>query len=133
MSSSEAPEVGNEFVVVVTSYPTTYGCNSGREWTEKEFLEHSDSKVYGSDGEQSKNSGDAPGFKKYQDAVGYALQRVDRECKFTEHDYTEDSELPFDSADCQNYNDKETRIDVMTKTAFAVMMQFNLRKMGKVA
>jgi hypothetical protein len=133
MSSSEAAssEVGNEYVVVVTTYPTSYGCYSGMNWTEKELLERSEYRVYGPDGKHSKEDRDPPGFKEYEDAVGFALERVDRECTFTENDYTEDDEPPFDSADCQNYdNDEETRLEVMTKTEFAEMMQSRLQKIG---
>jgi hypothetical protein len=134
MSSSGASEIGNEYVVVVTIYPTTYGCYSVMNWTEKELLERSDSTVYGPDGKHSKKS-DTPGagFKEYEDAVEYALERVDRECSFTENDYTEDDEPPFDSADCQNFdNDEEARIEVMTRNEFSEMMQSKLQKMGCV-
>jgi hypothetical protein len=130
-------EVGNEYVVVVTTYPTTYGCHTGMQWTEQEFLERSDSKVYGPDGKHSKKAqgaGDTqqPGFAEYEDAVTFALERVDRECNFTEHDYTEEDDPPFDSADCHNYdNDEETRIAVMTKTEFAEMMKSRLQKIGR--
>jgi hypothetical protein len=89
--------------------------------------------VYGPDGKHSKNDPDPPCFEEYEDAVGFALERVDRECAFTEHDYTEEDEPPFDSADCQNYdNDEETRIEVMTKSEFAEKMQSKLQKMGRV-
>jgi hypothetical protein len=98
-----------------------------------DFLERSDSRVYGPDGKHSKNDPDPPCFEEYEDAVGFALERVDRECAFTEHDYTEEDEPPFDSADCQNYdNDEETRIEVMTKSKFAEKMQSKLQKMGRV-
>jgi hypothetical protein len=131
-SSDEASEVGDEYVVVVTIYPTTYGCYTGMNWTEKELLERSDYDVYGPDGKHSKKggkSGAGSGFKKYEDAAAFALDRVDRECTFTENDYTEDDDLPFDSADCHNYdNDEETRIEVMSKSEFAEMMQSRLEK-----
>jgi hypothetical protein len=132
-SGSDASNAENEYVVVVTTYPTTYGCNSGRTWTEKEFLERSDYRVYGPDGKHSKTDPDPSGFADYEDAHGYALERVDRECAFTEHDYTEDDDLPFDSADCQNYdNDEETSIDVMTKSEYAEKMHARLQKIGRV-
>lgn len=135
-SADEAYEdevVNEEYVVVVTTYPTTYGCNAGMDWTEKQFLEQSDSRVYGPDGKHSKDDRDPPCFGSYEDAVGYALERVERECAFTEHDYDENDEPPFDSALCENYdNDFEARIEVMTKSEFAEKMQSKLQKMGRV-
>ncbi len=83
--------------------------------------------VYGPDGRHRKRGGKSgAGFKEYENAAAFARARVDKECTFTEQNYTEGDKPPFDSADCHNDdtdenddNDKETNIDVMTKSEFA--------------
>jgi hypothetical protein len=134
MSNSTEERSGqDDYVVVVTTYPTTYGANDGMEWTPLELLQNSDSDVYGPD---AKNMGpDEPGssFKEYKDAVAFALKMVEETCVFDDHGYTKDDKPPYDPADLENYdNDEEVLIEVMTKTEFAVMMQFNLQKLGLI-
>jgi Rad3-related DNA helicase len=132
MSSAEVPGGGKEYVVVVTTYPTTYGANEGVERTEKRFLQESNIDVYG----PNKNvdpSEPGAGFQEYKAAVAFAREILDNECAFTDHDFTEEDEPPFDSADFENYdNDEEVCIAVMTKEDFAVMLQSNMQIMGVV-
>jgi hypothetical protein len=133
MSTSDVRERGKEYVVVVTTYPTTYGCNSGERWTDAEFIRGSDIDVYGSDGKCE--DPDEPGFNEYKDAVVFAREMLDEECAFGDHSsiYNEDAEPPFDSADFENYdNDSEVLIAIMTKTDFAVMLQYNMQTMGLI-
>jgi hypothetical protein len=132
MSSAEVPGGGKEYVVVVTTYPTTYGANEGVERTEKRFLQESEIDVHGPDKNVDPSEPGA-GFQEYKAAVAFARGVLDNECTFTDHDYTEEDEPPFDSADLENYdNDEEVCITVMTKEEFAVMLQSNMQKMGVV-
>jgi hypothetical protein len=132
MSSSIDPEEAKEYLVVVTTYPTTYGCNRGKSYTKQQFLRESDVDYYCPSG---KNADPIPGsgFKEYKDAVACAREMLDEECSFTDHCnfYAADKQPPFDSADFKNYDsDEEVRIAIMTKTEFALMMQYQMQTMG---
>jgi hypothetical protein len=133
MSGSEDPEVGKDCVVVVTTYPTTYGANEGVERTEAEFLRGSDIDVYGPDTKNGDPSEPGSGFQNYDAAVAFAREMLDKESVFTDHHYTEDDEPPFDSADFENYdNDEEVCIAIMSKAGFAQLLKYNLQTMGLI-
>jgi hypothetical protein len=134
MSSSEFIAGGKDYVVVVNTYPTTYGANEGVERTEAEILRGSDIDVYGPDNKRNADPSE-PGssFQDYAAAVAFARGMLEKECTFDDHNYTEEDEPPFDSADFENYdNDEEVCISVMTKEDFAVMLQYNMQTMGLV-
>jgi hypothetical protein len=126
--SYTVPEGGNDYLVVVTTYPTTYGANSGVERTEREFLMQSDVDTYGPDGCQNDPDKPVSSFKEYKDAVACAREILNNECYFTDHGYPADAEPPFDSADFKNYdNDEEVLIAVMTNSEFGMMMQHTMQ------
>jgi hypothetical protein len=132
LDSSDDAELGKDCVVVVTTYPTTYGANEGEEWTEAEFLQRSDIDVYGPDNKNADPSEPGSGFLNYKHALTFARELLEKECLFTDHYYTEDDEPPFDSADLENYdNDEEMEITIMSKAEFAMLMKDNLHTMGR--
>ena len=118
-----------EYVIVLTTYPTTYGENSHLTQNRQVFCRACDIEVRGPDGKPGFEP-DSKGFDEYADAVEVARQIRDENEWFTDHNYKEDDDAPFDSAKMKNTdNDEEVLIQVMTKTDFALMMQTYMKKM----
>ena len=97
-----------KYLVVKTTYPTTYGCNTGLSWSRADFIAQSTTKVV------ARRS-------TYEKAVKSARQaRNSSEHFFCYEVEDEDDDLPpFDSADMQNYdNDEEVLIRVLREDEF---------------
>lgn len=97
----------DKFVVVTTTYPTSYGCYRGRSWSRAELIRHSEVEI----SEESYNT--------HEEAADAALNARNQNYLFDDYeDIVGNDDPPFDSAEMENYdNDEEVIIQVMTKHA----------------
>lgn len=129
VSSTDGGEGESAYVVVTTTYPTTYGCHRGMRWNKAELIVRSDRDV------------SPETYESYDEALEQARVTRNNSEWFQDHcqrgppdsddddsdedDYDDDEgaymftntdQPPYDSADIQNYdNDEEKRIEVMTR------------------
>lgn len=116
-----------EYVIVLTTYPTTYGENSYLTQNRQQFYRACDYEIRGPNGSTDY---DSKGFDEYADALQLARQVRDENEWFTDHNFKEDDDAPFDSADMNNTdNDEEVLIQVLTKTDFAIMFHERMKTM----
>jgi hypothetical protein len=98
-----------QYLVVVTTYPTTYGCNRGMRWTRADMIHRSEVDTTGP-------------YDTYDDALESASEaRADSVWfeGYEDEGHWEDDNLPWDSADAGNYdNDEEVMIEIMKKSDF---------------
>ena len=97
----------DHYVVVTTYYPSSYGCNTGKNWTRAEIAIHSDMTV-------------TPySYEDKADAIANAHDIRTESGYFDE--WQEDiGDPPFDSAKMKDYdNDDEVLIQVMTKREYS--------------
>jgi hypothetical protein len=96
----------SKFVVVTTTYPSTYGCNYGQDWNEVDHILRSDVEVT------------AP-VDSYEKALKIATKIRNRSGWFDDHPYDEEDEPPWDSSIMENYdNDEEVCIRITTQENF---------------
>ena len=104
--SEPAAPSPDEWLVVETQYPTTYGCNRGRRWSRLDLIRQSDVSIHGPFADEAAAADDAKA-------------RAASECRFDGHADFEavfGSGPDFDSADAENWdNDEEVRFEVMTR------------------
>ena len=141
-SDDDSANDADTYVVVTTTYPTTYGCNRGKSWTQAELIARSDISATGS-------------YKTRDEAIQAARRIRNRSCYFedacepdpdeydsedleemedNDYRFTNSDEPPYDSADLENWdNDEEEMIEVMTREDFEEEQANNqafLRKEG---
>jgi len=95
-----------KYVVVTTTYPSTYGCHRGMKWSRADMIRRSDVEL----SDQMYNT--------FDEAADAALEKRNDNCSFECYDECVDDadELPFRSAAMGNYdNDEEVTIQVMLK------------------
>ena len=97
-----------DWLVVETSYPTTYGCHRGRRWSRLEMIEWSDVKVHGP-------------YGSFDVAETAARNLAEEDCHFCGYDFEETwgEGPPFDSAAAENWdNDTEMRFEVLRRSEY---------------
>ena len=104
-----ATDDASNYLVVKTTYPTTYGCNRGLSWSRADLISRSNTEVVGT-------------YPSFAQAVEAARQARDSSEWFTDYEIeheTEDDLPPFDSAIMENYdNDDEVLIRVLREPEF---------------
>ena len=103
---SVSEKASGPYVVVETTYPTTYGCYRGRSWSRAEMICRSQVDTHGP-------------FKNQKSAQRKARDVLDSTCHFEDWESVDEdlfaSGPPWDSAEMGNYdNDEEVRIEVKT-------------------
>eukprot|EP00986_Skeletonema_menzelii_P005035 scaffold1778_cov135-Skeletonema_menzelii.AAC.4 len=97
------------YVIVKTTYPTTYGCYRGQSWSKSEMICRSDVDI------------SSEKYDSYEEAVDAAREMRDNSEWFTDYEPEDDEEdlPPYDSAVMENWdNDEEVLIRVMKESEY---------------
>jgi len=99
--------MSDDYVIVTETYPTSYGCNRGRNWNRAEMICRTDVDV------------STEKYSNYNEAVTKAREIRDNSEWFTDYEPPagDDDLPPFNSRDLRNYdNDEEILIRVMKQS-----------------
>ena len=112
--ASMTKKARKSYVVVTTSYPSSYGCHRGKQWTQAEALCSGYYHLDASDEYPTKKA-----------AIKAAILELDEHVHFEDHDLPQ-KVPPFDSGSLGNWdNDDEVLIQVMTRCEFDEKVQDN--------